>query len=134
MADGKAGRPRIEINWEEVDKLCFIQCSRREVASWFDCSEETIERACEREKGCDFVTYFEQKRGRGKISLRRKMFDVAMSGDKVMMIWLSKQYLGMSDKQEMKSEVESKERLIINFKEAVNDIKSGSEATSEEKN
>lgn len=91
-------RPRTEINWEEFDKLCAIQSTRREVACWFECSEDTIERACEREKGMGFAAYFDEKAGSGKISLRRKQFELAMSGDRVMLIWLGKQYLGQADK------------------------------------
>jgi hypothetical protein len=124
MAEAKRGRPLTEINWVEFDKLCHIQCSLREIASWFDCSIDTIERAVERDKGMLFAEYFEQKRGRGKIALRRKMFEAAMAGDKTLMIWLSKQYLGMSEKQEIKQETQSNEKLVINFKEAVNDLKS----------
>ncbi len=93
-------RPRIEINWIEFDKLCFIQATRREVASWFECSEDTIDRACEREKGMNYASYFEEKAGKGKISLRRKQFEMAMEGDRVMLIWLGKQYLGQADKMD----------------------------------
>lgn len=98
------GRPVKEIDWDQFDKLCAIQATRKEIASWFDVSEDTIERAVKRDKKINFAAYFEQKRGRGKISLRRKMYEMAISGDRVMCIWLSKQYLGMSEKQEIKQE------------------------------
>jgi hypothetical protein len=35
----------------------------------------------------------------GKSSLKRKMFEIALKGNATMLIWLSKQYLGMRDKQ-----------------------------------
>lgn len=94
------GRPKIEINWIEFDKLCAIQCSLREIASWFDCSEDTIERRVKETHDVTFAEYFDQKRGKGKIALRRKQYDVAMSGNVSMLIWLGKQYLDQSDKQE----------------------------------
>lgn len=99
---GKRGPKLIPINWDEFDKLCHIQCSLREIASWFDCSEDTIENRVKQTHGIKFSEYFEQKRGRGKIALRRKQYDIAMRGDKTLLIWLGKQYLGQADKIEQK--------------------------------
>lgn len=93
-------RPQIQINWAEFDKLCNIHCTLIEIAEWFDCSEDTIERAVKREKGMVFAEYYKRKSGRGKISLRRKMFETAQSGNVTMMIWLSKNMLGYRDKIE----------------------------------
>jgi len=93
----KTGRPRIEIDWEEFDKLCAIQATLREIASWFNCSEDTIERAVKREHGITFADYFKSKSGRGKISLRRMQFQAANAGNTSMLIWLGKQYLGQTD-------------------------------------
>ena len=92
-----AGRPRVVINWEEFDKLCHIQCTINELACWFDCSVDTIENACKREKKMKFSEYYEQKRGKGRISLRRAQFQAAISGNTALMIWLGKQYLGQSE-------------------------------------
>ncbi len=94
------GRPLIPINWQEFDKLCNIHCTLVEISEWFDCSEDTIERAVKREKGMTFAEYFKRKSGRGKISLRRKMFETALSGNVTMQIWLSKNTLGYRDKIE----------------------------------
>lgn len=93
-------RPRKEISWIELDKLCGIQATRREIADWFECSEDTIDRRCLEEHGVSFASYSEQKRAPGKISLRRKQYEAAMTGNTALMIWLGKQYLGQSDKQE----------------------------------
>lgn len=95
------GRPKIEIDWNEFDKLCGIQCTLKEIASWFDCSPDTIENRCKSEKHLTFSDYWTQKAGTGKISLRRQQWQLAMKGDKTMLIWLGKQYLEQSDKQEL---------------------------------
>ncbi len=102
MSENKrsVGRPLIEIDWQQFDKLCSIQCSQREIASWFDCSVDTIDRAVKRVHGMNFAEYFEQKRGKGKIALRRKQYETALGGNTTLLIWLGKQYLGQSDKQE----------------------------------
>ena len=101
MDKQKRGPKKIELDWVQFDKLCSLQCPLKEIASWFDCSEDTIERRVIETHGIKFAEYYEQRRGRGKISIRRKQYDVAMSGNVVMLIWLGKQYLGQSDKQEI---------------------------------
>ena len=96
----KTGRPRIEIDFNELDKLCGLQCSQTEIASWFDCSIDTIEARIKETHGMSFPEYFEQKRGRGKIALRRRQYEAAMAGNTALLIWLGKQYLGQSEKLE----------------------------------
>lgn len=93
-------RPRKELNWDEFDKLCGIHATRRELAGWFEVSEDTIERRCQEEFGMSFASYVEQRQSPGKISLRRKQYEVAMSGNVSMLIWLGKQYLGQKDNLE----------------------------------
>ena len=94
------GRPKIEIDWKELDKLCGLQCSLEEIAGWFNCSIDTIEARIKETHGMTFPESFAQKRSGGKISLRRKQYETAMSGNPTMLIWLGKQYLGQVDKQE----------------------------------
>lgn len=93
-----SGRPAATLDWSAFDRLCGIQCTLREVASYFDVHEDTIEAACRREHGQTFGEYAESRRGKGRASLRRKQFELALAGDKTMLIWLGKQYLGQSDK------------------------------------
>jgi hypothetical protein len=91
-------RPRISIHWEEFDKLCAMQATQEEIASWFRCSVDTIERAIKREWRVGFAEYYAQKATPGKISLRRKQWDMALKGDRTMLIWLGKQHLKQSEK------------------------------------
>lgn len=95
----KIGRPRIEIDWEDFDKLCAMQATLNEIAGWFRCSTDTIERAVEREHGVGFADYFAEKRGAGKVALRRAQFDAACAGNATMLVWLGKQWLGQTDTQ-----------------------------------
>jgi len=46
----KMGRPRKEINKTEFEKLCFLQCTEREFCSWFDVSDETLNKWCIRKR------------------------------------------------------------------------------------
>lgn len=93
-------RPRIELNWTEIDKLCALQCTQEEIAQFCECSVDTLERASQREHEMSFAEYFEEKRGKGKIALRRQQWQVAMKGNVSMLIWLGKQYLNQKDKIE----------------------------------
>lgn len=93
----KLGRPKIEIDWEILDKLCGIQCTLTEIADWFGCSEDTIERRCKSDKKMLFAEYFKKKSVTGKISLRRNQFKSSDNGNVTMQIWLGKQYLGQRE-------------------------------------
>lgn len=97
----KTGRPKIKINWEELDKLCEIQCTLVEISNWFSCSEDTIENRVKEEKGETFSEYYKKKASKGKMSLRRKQIEVANTGNVTMLIWLGKQYLEQKDKQDV---------------------------------
>lgn len=58
-----------------------------------DVSEPTLDKFCHSEFETNFAGAFERFRAGGKISLRHKQFQKAMSGDVKMLIWLGKQYL-----------------------------------------
>lgn len=106
----KTGRPRIEIDKEQFEKLCFLQCTLIEIAGYFNCSEDTIEKWCKREYKKNFTDVFKQKRGVGKISLRRSQFRMAETNP-TMAIWLGKQYLGQTEKQEVAVSVKDDETI-----------------------
>lgn len=99
----KAGRPKTQIDWDEFDKLCQLQCTQKEIASWFNCTDDTIQNRCKAEKGVDFSEYYAQKAEGGKISLRRIQFQLAHK-NVAMAIWLGKQWLGQSEKQHVVNE------------------------------
>ena len=89
-------RPRIEIDEQSFGNLCNLQCTLTEIADFFNCSEDTIERWCKRTFNESFADVFKKKSGKGKISLRRAQFKLAEKNAS-MAIWLGKQYLGQSD-------------------------------------
>lgn len=93
-------RPRKEIDREQFEKLCNIQCTQEEIAGWFHCSPDTIERWCERELGKGFAECYKEYSANGKISLRRTQFRLAEKSY-AMAIWLGKQYLGQREHVEV---------------------------------
>lgn len=94
------GRPRTEIDPEQFKKLCSIQCTLGEIAGWYRCSEDTIERWCKRELKMTFAEAFKTWSADGKMSLRRIQFRMAETNPS-MAIWLGKQYLGQRDVQDV---------------------------------
>lgn len=94
----RTGRPKIAINWEDVDKLCGLACTRDEISAFIGVSNDTLERAIKRKFKLTFAAYYEQKSALGNVSLRRKQFEAAQNGDRTMLIWLGKQRLGQSEK------------------------------------
>ena len=90
------GRPAKEISRDDFEKLCGLQCTRDEICSWFGITDKTLNAWCNRTYGRSFSAVYAEKRGAGKISLRRAQFKLAEKSA-TMAIWLGKQYLGQSD-------------------------------------
>ena len=93
----KTGRPKKNISKEQFEKLCGLQCTKKEIASFFNCSEDTIVNFCHSEYGETFSEVFNKYASLGKISLRRTQFKLAEKSS-AMAIWLGKQILDQEDK------------------------------------
>lgn len=89
-------RPHKKIDQKSFESLCGLQCTLEEICSFFDCCSDTLETWCKRTYKQGFSEVFRQKRGAGKISLRRAQFRLAEKNAN-MAIWLGKNYLGQSD-------------------------------------
>ena len=89
-------RPRIEIDKNQFEKLCGLQCTKVEICDWFSVTEKTLNSWCKRTYGEGFSLIFDKKRNNGKISLRRKQWQLADTSA-AMAIFLGKNYLGQTD-------------------------------------
>ena len=92
-------RPRKEIDQKQFENLCGLQCTLDEFCGWFNVTDKTLDSWCKRTYGKHFSEVFREKRGTGKISLRRAQFQLAQT-NATMAIWLGKQYLGQRDQIE----------------------------------
>ena len=90
------GRLRKEIDQEAFEGLCELQCTKLEICAFFKITDKTLEAWCKRTYNAGFSEVFREKRGLGKISLRRAQFRLAEKNAN-MAIWLGKNYLGQSD-------------------------------------
>jgi len=94
------GRPKIEIDWKQFEAYCAIQCTLREIADYFNCSQMTIERKVKEHYKCGFVDIFKRKRQKGLMSLRANLFRLSEKQGNVA-IFLAKNWLGMADRTEI---------------------------------
>ena len=95
----KMGRPLKQIDKDQFERLCAIQCTEEEIADIMTCSVDTIERWCKRTYEKSFAEIYKRYSANGKKSLRRMQFALAEKSA-AMAIWLGKQYLGQTDKIE----------------------------------
>ena len=96
----KTGRPAARVDWDKLDKLLQAQCEGSAIAGIMGMHPDTLYGHVKRKYNMTFSAYQQIKRGEGKELLKAKMFSQAMQGDRTMLIWLSKQWLGMTDKHE----------------------------------
>lgn len=111
----KMGRPVITIDWDQFEKLCQVHCTLEEIAGIFSCSSDTIERRVVEKYGRIFAEVFKEKSALGKLSLRRKQFELAQKGDKTMLVWLGKQFLGQVDNIEHRIQREEDAVLELSY-------------------
>ena len=84
------GRKKKEISEEMVYELASIGCTYDEMSRVLGIDKAQLTRR--------FKDVIEEGSEEGKMSLRRKQLEVAMSGDRTMLIWLGKNLLNQSDR------------------------------------
>lgn len=105
------GRPKVSISQEQFEKLCGLQCTLEEIASFFDCCDDTINNWCKKTYGDSFSVVYKNKSASGKISLRRYQFKLAEKNPS-MAIWLGKQWLGQKDNTEVTGDTTARVTIV----------------------
>jgi hypothetical protein len=85
---------KVEIDLEELEKLCLMQASDGEIADFYGISIRTLER---RRQDPVFAEVMSRGRAKGKLTVRRHQFRMLEEGNASMGIWLGKQYLGQCE-------------------------------------
>ena len=99
-------RPFKGFDLELIEKLATIHCTNTEIAAAIKCDQSLLSKP-------RYSLVIRKGKEKGKISLRRKMFETAMGGNVTMQIWLSKNILGYSDKIEQKVNEQTGFRIIV---------------------
>lgn len=93
-----AGRKYKEINQQQFENMCSIQCTEEEICAVLGVSDKTLANWCKRTYKMKFSEIFKIKRSKGKASLRRLQYKEAEKGNVTMLIWLGKQWLDQAEK------------------------------------
>ena len=87
-------RPKkYDIDTTEVQQLAEYGCSQREIADFFGCDESLISKS--------YSSFITKGKAVLKKKLRKAQIDLALKGNATMLVWLGKQMLGQTEKQEI---------------------------------
>ena len=99
MSRQKIELDNLEFNgWDQLDAL-IVWATEEYCAEKLGISVDSLARRL-KEKGYSFAEYKKKRQEPMRINLLKKQYDVAMAGNVSMLIWLGKQYLNQSDKQD----------------------------------
>lgn len=116
----KRGRSETDLNMETLMQCAKIQCTKEEAAAVCEVSADTIDRRLA-EQGTTWTEFFTAHSSGGKASLRRAMFKSALQdGNVTSQIWLSKQHLGMKDRNEVGFDPERPAKFVMNMGKKLN--------------
>lgn len=121
LEKNKGGRPKKQINQQQFEAMCAIQCTQAEICDVLDVTDKPLNNWCKETYGCGFSEIYKKKSASGKMSLRRYQFDLAKR-NATMAIWLGKQYLDQKDDIEEYSQngLNEVKDIIINIKKVAN--------------
>lgn len=117
------GRKKVE--WTDHDcnqfkELCSMFCTQDEICRVMDVDPKTLKKLInthlledvtgQHTRQISFQEAFDYYSADGKMSLRRKQFKLAEEGDRTMLIFLGKCYLGQSDKPASEDSSKSKKK------------------------
>jgi len=102
------GRPKAEIDWKLVKELAEIHCTPGEIVAFINNHHDsethynTYDNHSKKLYGLSFGEYVKTlHEATAKPKLRRLQWKSAEKGNASLLIWLGKQYLGQTDKQEI---------------------------------
>lgn len=125
-------RPPVEIDMDQLIECCKHLCTKEETAAICRVSCDTIERRLI-DMGTSWLEFYEQYSSDGKMSLRRALYDGALGRRRkkdgtiedvepstTAQIWLSKQHLGMKDRNEVGFDPERPAKFVMSMGKKLN--------------
>ena len=105
------GRPKFVLNEagkKLVVDLATVLCTDEEIASIMETTVETLQ---SKDNYSSFLECKKKGVNKGKGSLRRKQYELAMKGNCTMLIWLGRNYLDQKETIEKIDDEETKSQL-----------------------
>ena len=109
------GRPKIEIDCAQLEKLLQMYPTKKYVATFFDCSEDTVDRFIMREYNCTFAALRERAMEGAKRWLLSTAFRQAKRGSDIMTKFLLKNFNGLQENPEPEIDTGKTFRLKYNL-------------------
>jgi len=100
-------------DWDKIKNLCMADCNGVEIASYIGVHPETLYKRCKKDNGISFTEFHLESKSKGDSLLKAKQYEIAMKGDKKMLVWLGKNRLGQSEKLEQKTNLTSENKVTI---------------------
>jgi len=95
------GRPKKDINFEQLKALMRLKPTLKDAAAFFECHTDTIVNIIKRETDLGFSSFRDQNMVHTRFSLIRKAIQQAENGNTAMMIFCLKNLCGWADKKEV---------------------------------
>ena len=95
---------KLVIDWKEVGRWLAADCVGYKIADKLGISYDTLTRHYKDEFDTDFAEFRRQKKSEGTEALLGKAYEMAMKGDKALMIFLLKNRAGYKDQPEHQEE------------------------------
>jgi len=105
--------PKIELNYDKLDSLLQFKVTKRFCADYLGVSENTIDRRLKEDHDKTFGEYHELKMDRTGVKLQQKAIEMALSGDRTMLIFSLKNLARWSDKIE--NTLETGKMITLNY-------------------
>jgi len=109
------GRPKLPIDWDVVDRCLISGSNGTQTAAFIGVYPDTLYDRCVSEKKMPFTAYTVIMRQKGNSLLLGKQYQVAMTGDKTMLVWLGKQRLKQTDQPTDKQEFNGSLSNLLNI-------------------
>ena len=95
----KGGRPKKDINWEQLKAMVRIQCTQEECAAVLGVDVDTLSARLREQDYASFSDFYKKYSHEGLASLRRAQWKAAVEqNNPTMLVWMGKQMLGQKDK------------------------------------
>jgi len=104
------GRKKIELDYKIIDSALHYNATLAQLSFLLECKgikicAKTLGRRIEGDKGITFEEYREKFRGSLKLKLVQKAVQMALTGDRTMLIFCLKNIAGWSDRNEIEQNV-----------------------------
>jgi hypothetical protein len=111
----KVGRPKLDVNKNNVMSLCELRCTQEEIASVLGISQDTLIRNIHSWGFNSFAEFFRRYSARGNVSLRRAQYLSAMAGNVVMLKHLGVNWLKQKTKADEETDRIEEVTITVKF-------------------